>query len=173
MRGDAGEAAGFSLRWLLSSLNFRLKDNYNFFIHSTRFIAPIPEFRSPDSAGGNACSRFIYFPILTVSLSVNSSPHLLPDLSATIHPPTSMGRQWICASCRSQTGKAPASREQLCSGLPSPDSSSIYWYLRYLTHVADLLSVPPWKLGIMGYSWRPACEDLPPFMSRGCRIRHF
>lgn len=60
-RGDAVEAAGFSLRWPLSRHNFRLKDNYNIFIYSTRFIAPVPEFRSPDSAGGNACSRFISF----------------------------------------------------------------------------------------------------------------
>lgn len=127
-----------------------LKDNYNIFIYSTHIIALIFEFWSPERRLELMLPIYLFFPIFTVSLSVNSSPHLLPDLSATIHPPTSMERQWICASCRSQTGKAPTPRQQLCSGLPSPDNSSIYWYLRYRAHMWQTCYPSLPKTGIYG-----------------------
>lgn len=92
-----------------------------FFMYSTHSTALISKLCEPSNSGGDLDTFYLFYP--------SSVGELLP--SSPIWPfsndssPTSMGRQWICASCPSEY-------------------QNIFWYLKFHS-VADVLSVRLWK----------------------------
>lgn len=115
----ATEAISFSLWcWFHSSLlNWIIITT--FFINSTHFSALISKLCDPHSSGGDLESFYLFDPPSVGELLPSSPAWPFSNDSS----PTSMRRQWICASCPSQY-------------------LNIFWYLRFHS---DVLSVRLWK----------------------------
>lgn len=90
-------------------------------MQSIHFTALRSDLCDPHSSGGDLDSFYLFYPSSVGELLPSSPTWPLNNDSS----PTSMGRQWICASCPSQY-------------------QNIFWYLRFHS-VADMLSVHLWK----------------------------